>query len=271
MTEKETQLRFSRMEKLVGAAGLTVLRQARIAVVGVGGVGSFVVEALARAGVGWLVLIDHDQVDLSNTNRQLHALTGNYGRPKVEVMAERVRAINPESIVVPWQIFVGKENLPSVLHGDLTYIVDAIDTVTAKIALIQYALEREIPVISAMGAGNKLDPLALKVADISKTHTCPLAKAVRKGLRDSGITTGVKVVFSTEPAVRVQEETAVAPPAGSGCTSCPRASAAETCGCPRQRPTPGTISYMPSMVGLVVAAEVIRDLLGLERRSEKGG
>ena len=112
MTEKETQLRFSRMEKLVGAAGLTVLRQARIAVVGVGGVGSFVVEALARAGVGWLVLIDHDQVDLSNTNRQLHALTGNYGRPKVEVMAERVRAINPESIVVAWQI-LSEGNLPS--------------------------------------------------------------------------------------------------------------------------------------------------------------
>ncbi|HHT05574.1 MAG TPA: tRNA threonylcarbamoyladenosine dehydratase [Hydrogenispora sp.] len=270
MTGNDFQLRFGRMEKLIGADGVNTLRQARIAVVGVGGVGSFVVEALARAGVGWLVLVDHDQIELSNTNRQLPALTGNYGRPKVEVMAERVKAINPEIIVVPWQIFVGKENLPSVLHGDLTYIVDAIDTVTAKIALIQYALEREIPVISAMGAGNKLDPLALKVADISKTHTCPLAKAVRQGLRDRGITTGVKTVFSTEPTVRFQAENKAASPANTGCGSCPQ-QAAGTCGCPRRRSTPGTISYMPSVMGLVVAAEVIRDLLGLTQGSEKGG
>ncbi|WP_231133176.1 tRNA threonylcarbamoyladenosine dehydratase [Capillibacterium thermochitinicola] len=266
MLEKETQMRFSRMEKLIGTAGLSTLQQARVAVVGVGGVGSFVVEALARAGVGWLVLVDHDQVELSNTNRQIHALTGNYGRPKVEVMAERVKAINPEVIVVPWQIFVGKENLPSVLHGDLSYIVDAIDTVTAKIALIQYAREREIPVISAMGAGNKLDPLALKVADISQTHTCPLAKAVRKGLRDRGITSGVKVVFSTEPPVHSPEGTTAAPAANTGCPSCPKEAVTEACCCPRRRATPGTISYMPAMVGLIVAAEVIRDLLSLERR-----
>lgn len=266
MTENEIALRFSRTEKLIGAAGLNTLRQARIAVVGVGGVGSFVVEALARAGVGWLVLVDHDRIELSNTNRQLHALTGNYGRPKVEAMAERVKAINPEIIVVPWQVFVGEENLPAVLHGDLTYIVDAIDTVTAKIALIRYALDREIPVISAMGAGNKLDPLALKVTDISKTHTCPLAKAVRKGLRDCGITSGVKVVFSTEPALQTQPETATATPAGTHCRSCPQQAAAGQCACPRRRPTPGTISYMPSVAGLIIAAEVIRDLLGLERK-----
>lgn len=265
MTEKETPLRFSRMEQLIGPDGVTTLRQARVAVVGVGGVGSFVVEALARAGVGWLVLIDHDRIELSNTNRQLHALTGNYGRPKVEVMAERVQAINPEIIVVPWQVFVGKENLPTVLHGDLSYIVDAIDTVSAKIALIQYALEREIPVISAMGAGNKLDPLALQVADISQTHTCPLAKAVRKGLRACGITTGVKVIFSTEPAVRRPQEKTEAPTAQPGCVSCPHQPATDKCACPRRRPTPGTISYMPATMGLVVAAEVIRDLLGLAR------
>ena len=265
MLEKETQMRFSRMEKLIGTAGVNTLRQARVAVVGVGGVGSFVVEALARAGVGWLVLVDHDRVELSNTNRQLHALTGNYGRPKVEVMAERVKAINPEVIVVPWPVFVGKENLPAVLHGDLSYIVDAIDTVTAKIALIRYAREREIPVVSAMGAGNKLDPLALKVADISQTHTCPLAKAVRKGLRDCGITTGVKVVFSTEQPVPNPKTTPAVPSTETSCPACPQR-AAVTCDCPRRRPVPGTISYMPAAVGLAVAAEVIRDLLGLARK-----
>lgn len=265
MSGKEAESRFNRTEKLIGVDGLTTLRRARIAVVGVGGVGSYVVEALARAGVGWLVLIDHDQIELSNTNRQIHALEGNYGRPKVEVMAERVKAINPESIVVPWQIFAGKENLPSILQGDLAYIVDAIDTVTAKIGLIRYGLEREIPVISAMGAGNKINPLALQVADISKTHTCPLAKAVRKGLRACGITTGVKTVFSTEPPLRTPQDPAESSPPASDCVSCPRQPVAGKCGCPRQRPTPGTISYMPSIMGLVVASEVIRDLLGSNR------
>ncbi|HHT47844.1 MAG TPA: tRNA threonylcarbamoyladenosine dehydratase [Firmicutes bacterium] len=261
MTVKEGVLRFSRTEQLIGADGLMRLRRARIAVVGVGGVGSYVVEALARAGVGWLVLVDSDQIELSNTNRQLHALAGNYGRPKVEVMAERITAINPEIIVVPWQTFVRPENVASVLQGDLSYIVDAVDTVAAKVAIIRYAREREIPVISAMGAGNKLDPSALKVADLSKTHTCPLAKAVRKALRSNGITDKVKVVFSTEPPLRTGLESPTASPSGSGCAACPRQPEEGACACPRRRPTPGTISYMPSIMGLLIAAEVIRDLL----------
>ncbi|NLY91537.1 MAG: tRNA threonylcarbamoyladenosine dehydratase [Firmicutes bacterium] len=269
MTEEEGVLRFSRTERLIGADGLTVLRRARIAVIGVGGVGSFVVEALARAGVGWLVLVDHDRIELSNTNRQLPALAGNYGRPKVEVMAERVTAINPESIVVPWQTFIRAENLASVLQGDLSYIVDAVDTVAAKVAIIRYALEREIPVISAMGAGNKLDPLALKVADISETHTCPLAKAVRKALRDSGITGGVKVAFSTEPPLRTAQADS-AGSSGPGCAPCPHKPASGECACPRRRSIPGTISYLPPMMGLLIAAEVIRDLLGLHRKTPGG-
>ncbi|HEY8392021.1 MAG TPA: tRNA threonylcarbamoyladenosine dehydratase [Capillibacterium sp.] len=268
MTEEEGVLRFSRTARLIGADGLTVLRRSRVAVIGVGGVGSYVVEALARAGVGWLVLVDHDLVEITNTNRQLPALTGNYGRPKVEVMAERVRAINPECIVVPWQTFIGPENVASVLQGDLSYIVDAVDTVAAKVAIIRYARGREIPVISAMGAGNKLDPFALKVADISQTHTCPLAKAVRKALRDGGITDGVKVVFSTEPPLRTGQTEQPAVLDTAGCASCSHPPDTGACACPRRRPAPGTISYLPSMMGLLLAAEVIRDLLGLTRRNQ---
>ena len=265
MDEKQAELRFSRTTQLIGTTGLTTLQRARIAVVGVGGVGSYVVEALSRAGIGWLVLIDHDQSELSNTNRQLHALEGHYGQPKVEIMAERVKAINPNSIVVTRQTFVRDDNLASVFHGNLSYIVDAIDTVASKVAVIQHAIEREIPVISAMGAGNKLDPLAIKVAEISQTHTCPLAKAVRKGLREKGITEGVKVVFSTEPPIATQADLPTTAAPGTGCPSCPMGSAEGGCGCPRHRPTPGTISYMPAVMGLIIAAEVIRDLLAIKR------
>ena len=178
--------RFSRTELLIGPEGLAKLERARVAVIGLGGVGSHAAEALARAGVGWLTLADYDDVCITNTNRQIHALEGNYGRPKVEVMEERIKAINPEVVVVAWKEFVTGENLPAILHGKTSYVVDAIDTVAAKAALICYCVANGIPIISAMGAGNKLDPLAFRVDDISRTHTCPLAKAVRKLLRERG-------------------------------------------------------------------------------------
>ena len=246
MMQKQMPSRFSRTERLIGPSGLSALHRARVAIVGLGGVGSYVVEALARAGIGWLILIDYDDIELTNTNRQLHALEENYGRSKVDVMAKRVKAINPDCITVTWREVVREDNLSLVLHGNLSYIVDAIDTVSSKIALIQHALEREVPIISAMGAANKLDPLAFKIEDISNTHTCPLAKAVRKGLRDQGILQGVKVVFSTEPPVTVIKK--------------PTSNHSE-CHCPLNRPVPGTISYIPSIMGLIIAGEVIRDLL----------
>lgn len=240
--------RFNRTKQLIGTEGITTLRRARVAIAGLGGVGSYVVEALARAGIGWLVLIDFDEIDLTNTNRQIHAFEGNYGRSKVEVMAERVKAINPDCVVVTWKEFIREDNLPLVLHGALSYVVDAIDTVSSKIALIQYTIKRGIPIISAMGAGNKLDPLAFQIDDISKTHTCPLAKAVRKGLRERGITHGVKAVYSTEPPVtnRVQP----LPDENN-----------QGCNCPLKRPAPGSISYIPPIMGLIIAGEIIRDLL----------
>ena len=260
MEQRPTPSRFDRTKLLIGAQGLKVLRRARIAVAGLGGVGSYTAEALARAGIGWLILIDYDDIEVTNTNRQIHALAGNYGRAKVEVMAERIKAINPDCITVTWKEFIREENLALLLQGALSYVVDAVDTVSAKISLIKYAVNNEIPVISAMGAGNKLDPWALKVEDISKTHTCPLAKAVRKNLRDQGITKGVKVVFSTEPPVTAQGHTPSPSPAGENCDACP-SSNPSGCACPRKRPSPGSISYLPSLMGLMIAGEVIQDLL----------
>jgi tRNA A37 threonylcarbamoyladenosine dehydratase len=225
--------RFARTEILLGRKALANLARQRVAVFGLGGVGSYVVEALARAGIGRFLLVDHDTVCLTNTNRQLHAVEGNYGKAKAVVTAARVKAINPGAVVETKQEFAGPENIPELLHGDFSYVADAVDTVTAKTALICYCLERKIPVISAMGTGNKLDPLALRVDDIGKTHTCPLARAVRLSLRKRGITGGVKVVYSTEKPLK------------------PLATS----------PVPGTVSYVPAVAGLILAGEIIRDLL----------
>ncbi|HEX2953888.1 MAG TPA: tRNA threonylcarbamoyladenosine dehydratase [Bacillota bacterium] len=250
--------RFSRQELLIGTEGNQKLDQAKVAVIGLGGVGAYTVEALARAGVGWLILVDYDEVCLTNTNRQLHALKGNIGRPKVEVMEERVKAINPEAVVVSWKSFITTENMEAILHGEIDYVVDAIDTVSSKVALIQYCVEHKIPIISAMGAGNKFDPLAFKVADISKTTVCPLAKSVRKLLRERGITQGVKVVYSTETPV---EPRADVPTCHQGCI-CPHKDEA-VYNCTKKRAIPGSMSYVPPIAGLIMAGQVIRDIVGV--------
>ncbi|NLG85153.1 MAG: tRNA threonylcarbamoyladenosine dehydratase, partial [Firmicutes bacterium] len=191
-----------------------------------------------RAGVGELLSIDGDVLCYSNTNRQLHALAGNYGRPKVEVMAERARAINPAVKVMPRMVFVDEGNLGEVLVPDPSYLIAAIDRVSAKVALLRYCVLKGIPVVSVMGAGNKFDPLAFRVDDIGRTHTCPLAKTVRKALREYGIEKGIKVVYSTEPP-----STPVEPD-------------------PATPAVPGSISYVPPVAGLIAAGVVIRDLLG---------
>lgn len=248
--------RFSRTELLIGPDGLHKLNNQRVAVIGLGGVGSYTVEALARAGVGWLILVDFDEVCLTNTNRQIHAVEGNYGRSKVDVMTERVKSINPEVIVVSWKEFLTGENIETILHGRVSYVVDAIDTVYSKVDLISYCVENGIPVISSMGTGNKFDPLAFKIADIGKTHTCPLAKSVRKALRDKEITTGVKVLFSTE--IPVEPKTDV-PTCHGGCICQHKDD--EVWNCTKRRQIPGSMPYLPPIAGLILAGEVIQDLL----------
>lgn len=231
--------RYDRTRMLIGAEGLQCLQAAHIAVAGVGGVGSFAVEALARAGVGALTIIDNDVVDITNLNRQIHATMQTVGRSKVQVMAERLVAIAPEVQVCQKQAFLLADNTAAVL-GEVPYdyIIDAVDTVTAKLALIQYALERNIPVISSMGTANKLDATKFEVTDISKTHTCPLARVMRKELRDRGISSGVEVLYSTAlPVTR-------SVPVAHG-----------------EKSVPGSISYVPSTAGLLLAGHVIQKLL----------
>lgn len=230
--------RFIRTELLIGAVGLNKLAQARVAVFGVGGVGSYVVEALVRAGVGSLVLVDHDQVSVSNINRQLPALDTTVGQAKVSLLAERARLINPKVEVLALQEFYTPEKGDYLLTKELSYVVDAIDNVTGKLDLIKRCKERGIPIISSMGAGNKLDPAAFKVADIGQTSVDPLAKVIRRELRKSGITAGVKVVFSTEPPVT------------------PKIMAD-----PVRRQVPGSISFVPGAAGLIMAGAVVRDLI----------
>ena len=234
---------FSRTELLLGAAAMEKLAGSHVAVFGIGGVGSFTVEALARAGVGGLTLVDDDCICLTNINRQLHATTRTVGRTKVEVMRERVLEINPQATVTTIRKFYLPENAAEFFAEKYDYIVDAIDTVSAKIDLIVRAQTKGIQVISCMGAGNKLDPTRFEVADIFKTTMCPLAKVMRYELRSRGIKS-LKVVYSKEKPLTPQATTEQFP-AGSS-----------------RRQIPGSISFVPSVAGLILAGEVIKDLTG---------
>lgn len=250
--------RFSRTELLIGESGLAKLAEQRVMVVGLGGVGSYTVEALARSGVGALVLVDYDDICLTNTNRQLHAIAGNYGRTKVEVMVERAKAINPKLEVEAVKKFLTPENIGSIFHEPVSYVVDAIDTVSAKVALIVYCIQNKIPVISCMGTGNKFDPLAFRVDDISHTHTCPLAKAVRKILREQGIEKGLRVVYSVEKPIAPKADV---PTCHQNCI-CPHPEEQEW-NCTKRRQIPGSMPYLPPIAGLIMAGEVIRELVGI--------
>jgi len=234
--------RFARTELLIGKEGVAKLENSTVAIFGVGGVGSYVVEALARAGIGKLVIIDHDTVSLTNINRQLPALESTIGQSKVAVMKQRILEINPDCQVEAIQQFYDKEQRETLIRLDYTYIVDAIDSITAKIDLIVTAMEKNIPIVSSMGAGNKLDPTQFKLTDISKTHTCPMAKTVRKLLRQQGISKGLQVVFSTEVPLTPLEPYA------------------EEAGIRRQ--LPGSVSFVPSVAGLFLASGVVNDILG---------
>jgi len=218
---------------LVGSQGLDRLAQGRVIVVGLGGVGSYCAEALARAGVGSLVLVDGDSVSSTNINRQLLALVDTVGLPKAEVMADRIRRINPGCDVAPIVTWVDRGNVDQLLASgpdSAQYVADAIDTIPAKLDLIETCLTLGVGMVSSMGAGNRLDPTRFRVADISQTHTCPMARAVRQGLRSRGIRSGLTVVFSDEPPVA-------------------------------RRPGPvGSISMVPGAAGLAMAGVIVRDL-----------
>jgi len=231
---------FSRTALLIGDDGLQRLAAARVLVAGVGGVGSYAVEALARAGIGTLTLVDSDVVQASNINRQLHALTTTLGQPKVAVMAERLLQINPDLQVTPLQELITSDNVPVLLEPGYDLVLDAIDTLSAKLTLLQNCVERQIPVISSMGAAGKLDPTRIQLADIADSQGCRLARKLRKELRRSGISTGVTVVYSDEPC------------------SLERLGEPEAEG--ERRPL-GTISYLPAAFGLFMASAAIRRLL----------
>lgn len=246
---------FSRTELLLGGAAIAKLAASHVAVFGVGGVGSFTVEGLARSGVGKITLVDDDCICLTNINRQLPATTSTIGRPKVEVMRERILDINPRAEVTIYQTFYLPDNADQLFSTDYDYIVDAIDTVTAKIDLIVRAKQNNIPVISCMGAGNKLDPTAFIVTDIADTTGCPLARVVRRELRKRGVAS-VKVVYSREKPLTPSKEGAC----GGECI-CPPGSA-RTCATRRQ--VPGSVSFVPSVAGLIMAGEVVKDLVGIQ-------
>jgi len=243
---------FSRTELLLGAEAMAKLAASHVAVFGVGGVGSFTVEGLVRAGIGKLTLVDDDCICLTNLNRQLPATISTVGRPKVEVMRERILDINPRAEVTIHQTFYLPDTAEELLVGKFDYIVDAVDTVTAKIDLIVRAKARNIPIISCMGAGNKLDPTAFEVTDIAETTDCPLARVVRRELRKRNILS-VKVVYSREKPMILSAEGAC----GQDCI-CP-AGSPRTCATRRQ--IPGSISFVPSVAGLIMAGEVIKDLI----------
>ena len=229
---------FSRTRMLLGDAAMDRLKRARVAVFGVGGVGGHVVEALTRSGVGALDLVDSDRVELSNLNRQIIATQGTLGMLKVDAAKARVLSIDPDCQVVTWPIFFLPETADQFDFTQYDYVVDAIDTVAGKLQLIEAAKAAGVPVISSMGAGNKLDPTAFRVADISETSVCPLARVMRRELRKRGIE-HVKVVYSTEPALSpapADEETG-------------------------RRSTPGSVAFVPAVAGLIMAGEVIKDLI----------
>ena len=233
---------FSRTQLLYGEDAMTRLRAARVAVFGIGGVGGYVVEALVRSGIGALDLIDDDRVCLTNLNRQLHATRKTVGKYKVDVAEERVHEINPDCIVTTYKTFFMPETQAQFDFSQYDYIVDAIDTVKGKLALIEQAQASGTPIICAMGAGNKLDPAAFRASDISETSFCPLARVLRKELKKRGVE-HLRVVWSPEPPLVPRGE-AGEPPEG-------------------RRSVPGSVSFVPPAAGLLLAAEVIKDLAGL--------
>ena len=242
---------FSRTEMLIGSQGIMSLKAATVVVFGVGGVGSHAIEALARCGVGRLVLVDNDTVSLTNVNRQSIAMHNTIGRPKTQVMKEKITDLSPDTRVITSEQFVLPQNLDTLFEtiksqmepsDRVSYILDAIDTVTAKLALVSYAQENGIPIISSMGTGNKLHPELFSISDISQTSVCPLCRVMRKELKARNIS-HLKVCWSPEPPLTpgpAEEDTG------------------------NRRATPGSISFVPPVAGLLIAGQIVRDICGLD-------
>lgn len=240
---------YSRTERLIGSEGIEILKNSRVAIFGIGGVGSYAVEALCRSGIGTLLLIDYDDICITNINRQIHATVKTVGRSKVEVMRDRLLDINPNANIIIYKDLYNHETAEKLLSKDYDYVIDAIDMVSSKLDLIERCNKLEIPIISCMGAGNKLDPTKLEVTDIYKTSVCPLAKVMRYELRKRGIKK-LTVVYSTETPV-VQSEI-VGENENSGI---------ESDNLSKRRQTPGSISFVPSAAGLILSSVVVRALL----------
>ncbi|WP_350344452.1 tRNA threonylcarbamoyladenosine dehydratase [Proteinivorax tanatarense] len=250
------QHRFSRTEMLIGKEGQQKLANSFVAVFGIGGVGSFTVEALARSGVGNIMLVDFDEVCITNLNRQIHATSKTVGKKKVKVMEERLKLINPKINVKALAEFYNDKNHEMFFGEKLDYVVDAIDTVSGKLNLVEQSFERKIPIISAMGAGNKLKPELLEIEDISKTSICPLARVMRKELRKRGIIKGLDVVYSKEKPLQ--------PLLPSDCKSncvCPGGDGH----CTKKRQIPGSTSFVPSVAGLLMAGKVVNNIISYKR------
>ncbi|MBR1690091.1 MAG: tRNA threonylcarbamoyladenosine dehydratase [Oscillibacter sp.] len=247
---------YSRTQLLFGQEAMERLRRARVAVFGIGGVGGYTVEALARSGVGALDLIDDDRVCLTNINRQILATRSTVGRYKVDVAQERIRDIDPDTQVRTYKTFYAPQTADQFDFSQYDYVVDAIDTVTGKLELVEQARRAGVPIISCMGAGNKLDPTAFQVADISKTTVCPLARVMRRELKRRGIR-HLKVVYSTEAPLTPVEDMAAS--CRSHCV-CPPGTVRK---CTQRRQIPGSNAFVPAAAGLILAGEVVKDLAGL--------
>ncbi|MDR0266802.1 tRNA threonylcarbamoyladenosine dehydratase [Paenibacillus sp.] len=240
---------FSRTELAIGPDGMKAMKNSTVAVLGIGGVGSIAAEALARTGVGKLILIDKDVVDITNINRQIHALTTTVGQKKADLMVERIKLINPECEAIALNMFYTEETYEELFKFDLDYVLDASDTVSYKIHLIKECLKRKIPLISSMGAANKMDPSRFQVADISKTTVDPIARVIRTKLRKEGIKKGVKVVFSTEepmkPRVDVTEK--IVPENAPAIR--------------KAKQPPASNAFVPPVAGLIMVSVAVKDLL----------
>ncbi|WP_059051877.1 tRNA threonylcarbamoyladenosine dehydratase [Paenibacillus senegalimassiliensis] len=243
---------FSRTELAIGVEGLDVLKKSTVAVLGIGGVGAMAVEGLARTGIGRIILIDKDVVDITNINRQIHALTTTVGQKKADLMCERIKLINPECETIALNMFYTEETYEELFKYDIDYVLDASDTIIYKVHLIKECLRRKIPILSSMGAANKMDPTKFEVTDISKTHMDPMARVIRHKLREQGIKKGVKVVFSTETPVKPRADvTEKIAPAGAKIR--------------KAKQPPASNSFVPPVVGLIMVSVAVRELL------ERGG
>lgn len=240
-----------RTQFLIGEEGIEKLQNSKVIIFGVGGVGSFVAESLTRTGMGTIIIVDNDTIDISNLNRQIHATRDSVNRIKVEVMKERMLLINPECNVITKQVFLNSENISEIIPNDIDYVVDAIDSVTSKLALAEYCYNKNINIIASMGTGNKMDPSLFKITDIFKTSVCPLAKVMRNELKKRRVKK-LKVVYSEELPIKPQSPKQEDTPKKVEGEEITRLS---------KRQSPGSMSFVPGVAGMILASQVVRDII----------